>query len=333
MKVSIITSLYNEAHNLPSLFNSIKAQTFKNFEFLITDDGSTDRTREKLKNYCSRNLNIKIFSQSNKGLTYSLNRMIEEAGGQYIARMDAGDLSYPERIEEQVEYLDQHPYVALVGSWVKVKYKQWSLMDLKYPNNHNFLKKMLMKRRNSFTHGSIMFRKNAIDDFSQPYRFPYSQDFDFLIRISTKGKLAMIEKILYEYHISIDSISFRNCIYQKQFSKLALQNYKSNNKTIQTQQNIDMDVKNIMNNTKEIDKEAARGNFYKFIGNLLLRNFYPKKAKKYYIMSFKNGRKECLLPIYLCNFGKIASKLTNFIGSHFDPTWKYKISCISSDFE
>lgn len=328
MKVSIITSVYNESHNLPSLLDSIKNQTFKDFEFLITNDGSTDDTLEILKKYEREGLNIKVFNQPHKGLTYSLNEMTKRAEGKYIARMDAGDYSFPDRIKKQADYLDRHSDTVVVGCWTRLKYNQWPILELKYPNNSNFIRKMLLRRVNCFTHGSIMFRKEATKPMTDVFRMPCSQDFDLLLRLLSKGEFAMIEEILYEYRVSVDSISFKKYKEQNEFSKLALTYFKNGN----VKRNIKNDIKRILVNSKVCNEVIAKANFYNFIGNLLLRNGFPFKAREYYWKSLIKGRKVSLLFVLLCNLGRFGSYITNYFGKKMDSGWRYKISCLSNNF-
>ena len=101
--VSVIMSCYNSEKTLKSSIESILNQTYKNIEFLIINDASTDTTFEILKSYQVENNKIKIFSNNlNIGLTKSLNLLIKNSSGEFIARHDADDISYKNRIEEQV---------------------------------------------------------------------------------------------------------------------------------------------------------------------------------------------------------------------------------------
>lgn len=140
--------------------------------------------------------------------------------------------------------------------------------------------------------------------------------------------MAIIEEILYEYQVSVDSVSFRRRKYQEQFAKLAVQDYMNKYKI-----KAEPRIKRIMENTDILDDKTVWADFYMFIGNLLLRNYLPKKAKQYYMKSLKNGKRNCLPYIYLCNIGRFSSSLTNFVGNHIDSMWRYKVSCISKEFQ
>jgi glycosyltransferase involved in cell wall biosynthesis len=118
-KVSVVMSVYNGEKYLCEAIDSILNQTFENFEFLIVNDGSTDRTLEILQSY--RDPRIKVINnERNIGLTASLNKGLKIAKGEYVARMDADDVSFPHRLEQQKAFLDRNPRVAMVGSWAEV---------------------------------------------------------------------------------------------------------------------------------------------------------------------------------------------------------------------
>lgn len=119
--ISVVMATYNEEKYLPKTIESILCQTFEDFEFIIIDDGSTDRTGEILRHYANLDNRIIILSNpDNLKLAKSLNRGIKEAKGRYIARMDAGDISDSKRFEKQVNFLEQNPGIQLVGTWAYV---------------------------------------------------------------------------------------------------------------------------------------------------------------------------------------------------------------------
>jgi len=111
-RVSVAMAVYNGERYLRQAVDSVLAQTFCDFEFLIVDDGSTDSTPEILAGYGDRRV-VVISNSQNVGLTRSLNRCLERARGEYVARMDADDVSMPTRLEKQAAYLDRHPAVGL----------------------------------------------------------------------------------------------------------------------------------------------------------------------------------------------------------------------------
>jgi glycosyltransferase involved in cell wall biosynthesis len=117
--ISVLMPVYNTERYVAEAVESILAQTFRNFEFLIIDDGSTDRSLSILKRYAERDPRIYLVSRPNTGYVIALNEMLAMARGEFIARIDADDIALPERFEVQVAYLREHPEVVCLGSKVQ----------------------------------------------------------------------------------------------------------------------------------------------------------------------------------------------------------------------
>lgn len=117
-KVSIIMGVYNCDSTLAKSIDSILAQTFTDWEFIICDDGSTDQTYQVAQEYRNKYPNQFVLLQNgkNKGLNYTLNHCLKYVRGKYVARMDGDDLSLPDRFEKEVSFLDSHPEYAIVST-------------------------------------------------------------------------------------------------------------------------------------------------------------------------------------------------------------------------
>lgn len=193
-KVSVIMSVHNGADYVEQAIESILCQTYENFEFLIINDGSTDETAEILHFYSKLDGRIKIISQDNVGLTKSLNRLFHLSRGKYVARQDADDLSMPDRLACQVNFMEQNLNVAVVGSWYRVYFTNNVFWDVCLKTKH--LKAYLARGINCFMHSSVLMRKSMIEIFDGPYRFRYAQDYDLWLRVSEEFKIAIIDKVL-----------------------------------------------------------------------------------------------------------------------------------------
>ncbi len=222
-KVTVLMSVYNGEKYLREAIDSILCQTFKNFEFLIIDDGSTDSSAEIIRSYTDPRIRL-IQNEKNIGLTRSLNKGLKLAKGEYIARMDADDISLPERLEKQVVFLNQNKCVGLVGTYyvmVNERGKEIHTMNSHFEGKD--LKEKLLEL-NPFGHGSVMFRAECIEQVG-PYRqqFKSAQDRDFWLRISEVYNVANIPEILYKWRFNSKSISVVGKIQQSKYASLAVE--------------------------------------------------------------------------------------------------------------
>lgn len=158
-KVTVIMGIYNCEKTLSVAIDSILNQTYKNWELIMCDDGSKDDTYKIACDYSEKYSNIKVLKNSkNMRLAYSLNRCLESAKGEYIARMDSDDRSLPTRFEEQVQFLDTHPEYAVVGSALTICDQDVKFYDRFYPE---YPMKQIAWSTVPFAHPTIMMRKEA----------------------------------------------------------------------------------------------------------------------------------------------------------------------------
>lgn len=194
-RISVIMSVYNGERYLREAIDSILNQTFKDFEFIIVDDGSTDNSLSIIQSYRDKRLKL-IKNEKNIGLTKSLNNALKTAGGEFIARQDADDISLPDRLEEQIRFLVQHPDVALLGTGVFAINEEGKLLRRETPLS-NPVKKLW--QHNQFVHGSVTLKKKVIDELG-PYHelFRYSQDYELWLRIAKSYQVANLTQPLYK---------------------------------------------------------------------------------------------------------------------------------------
>jgi glycosyltransferase involved in cell wall biosynthesis len=222
-KVTVLMSVYNGEKYLQEAIDSILGQTFKDFEFLIVNDGSTDKTGEVLESYHDPRIRI-ITNEKNIGLTKSLNKGLMLASGEYIARQDADDISMPERLKKEVEFLEQNINVGLVGTdYLFTNEKGKVVHIVKCLNGSRELRTKLLEG-NQFGHGSVMLRRECIDKVGT-YReeFKFSQDYDFYLRIAEVYDVANISEPLYKWRINIESVSVKKKALQDKYALLAIE--------------------------------------------------------------------------------------------------------------
>lgn len=218
-KVSVIMGVYN-CKNFVLLKRSVESilnQSFKDFEFIICDDGSTNNTYEKLKRISENDSRVKILSYNqNKGLNYALNMCLQQAKGEYIARQDDDDISDLERLKKEVDFLDQNKDYAIVGTLAKVFDDNgvWG----KYENPEKPTKKDFYWN-SPFIHPSVMIRKSAYETVNG-YRIAKEtrrcEDLDLFMRMYAAGlKGYNIQEQLYWYRlVNNPKIKYRTMKYR-----------------------------------------------------------------------------------------------------------------------
>ena len=221
-------SVFNGENHLFKAIKSILNQTYENFEFIIINDGSTDKSKEIIESYHDER--IVLIDQKNKGLTPSLNLGIKVARGKYIARMDADDISHHLRLEKQIIYLKEN-HLDLV--WAKAKFidESGKLICNKFqPNLKNTLK--FLHKFIYIVHPATLFKKSAIlDSGLYDEEFKSGQDGDLWRRMKSKGySFGLIDEYLLDYRITEISISAQNNNYSKNINyrnaKICLQNFQ-----------------------------------------------------------------------------------------------------------
>lgn len=198
-KISVIMSVYNGAAHVAAAIDSILAQTFTDFEFLIIDDGSSDDTPNILKSYDDPR--IKIHTQANAGLTKALNTGLELASAPIIARQDADDVSYPERLATQLALLEAKPDVVLVGSNADVVYPAYKAQ---WGTHTDIGLQKIVFFKTPFPHSTAMFRAGL---GSYDESFKTAQDMELWMRLAGQGRLAMLPEPLIQLNIEAGSIS------------------------------------------------------------------------------------------------------------------------------
>lgn len=218
--ISVIMSVLNGEDFLKEAVDSILNQTFNDFEFIIINDGSTDRTPEILEEY--RDERIVLIHQENIGLTKSLNKAVSLSKGKYIARQDADDISAVARFQNQIEYLESHPECVAVGTWANVIDAEGKEINtFRYPERFCEIKEAL-KSYNPIVHGSALVRREALVAVGcYNEKFVYTQDYDLWLRLSEIGELGNLPLELYNHRHFPDCISLKENGIQSLFFDLA----------------------------------------------------------------------------------------------------------------
>lgn len=187
-RVTIITGIYNCEDTLDEAVDSILNQTFREWKWVLCDDGSTDNTYQTAQKYADKYNNIFLIkNDTNRGLNYTLNHCLQYADTEYVARMDGDDISLPDRLEKEVRFLDEHPEFALV-----------SMGMLYFDDTGTFMKRIPKEnpnvtdfpKRTPFCHAPCMVRKEAFDavnGYSESEKLLRVEDYHLWIKMYAKG--------------------------------------------------------------------------------------------------------------------------------------------------
>jgi hypothetical protein len=210
-------SVYNGEKYLKEAVESIVSQTFRNFEFIIINDGSTDGTPAILAHYQEMDTRIRVYHQENQGLIASLNRGCQLARGKYIARMDADDVSLPERLEQQVQFLDTHLDIGILGSWTEVIEKNGVSQYIVHVPTTPALIEWSLLFGCCMAHPSVIMRRDVIERLNF-YRSEaiHAEDYDLWSRASLVTHLANIPEALIRYRVWEEGITSRHHLEQEQ---------------------------------------------------------------------------------------------------------------------
>ena len=213
VEISVIMSVYNTSKEyLDIAVNSIINQTFCNFEFIIINDGSSEECSNNILHYKDPRIRL-IINERNIGLTKSLNKGLKLAQGKYIARMDADDYSYPQRLELQYNYLESHPEIDILGCWVKEGKKtkkscgcvtsDWRYARMLFDNVGIYHPTAFIKTKFLKDHG-LLYNEKILK----------AQDFELWTRCLEFGRMYVLPRVLLYYRIHEQQIS--KCMLEEQ---------------------------------------------------------------------------------------------------------------------
>jgi glycosyltransferase involved in cell wall biosynthesis len=271
-------SVYNGERYLRKAIESILDQTFGNFEFIIVDDGSTDKSADIIRSYGDHR--IRLFQQENRGLSAALNIGLKAAQGQYIARMDADDVSLPHRFETQHRFLETHPSCVAVGSNAIVIDSEGNyLYTTNQPTEWEKIRRGLPLT--PFYHSSTMFQRDTALKCGGYYEGikHYFEDVIFFNKLATMGILSNIEAPLVKCRILPSSLTNRDQKYYREVIKIT-------KNVLRTDSIAPDDLKVLDKITSEKSKRWKESNYHLRIGKIFLEyNFHRRKAIRNFLLS------------------------------------------------
>ena len=212
-KVSVVMASYNHEKYVAETIESVLSQTYQDWEFIITDDGSRDGTVDVMKRFDDRRIKLFCFSQ-NQGACTAMNNCIQEAKGEYIAVINSDDAWMPEKLEKQVKFLDEHPEKGAIFGYAQIIDEEGKKIT---EENHFYSQVFIQPNRTRFEwlrhfffngnclcHPSILIRKHCYDDIGlYDERFALLPDFDFWIRLCIKYEIFIMPESLVKFRIRL----------------------------------------------------------------------------------------------------------------------------------
>lgn len=208
--ISVVMPVYNGEKYLREAIDSILNQTYNNFEFIILNDGSTDKTEEIILSYDDTRI-VYVKNEENLQIVKTLNKGVSLAKGKYIARMDADDISQPDRFKKQIQFMEHNPDVGVCGTWVKTfgdTVTNWA-----YPTESSELYVSLLFYT-PIAHPSVIIRKVIFNKFMYEQSYNKAEDYKLWVDISKKYKIVNIPFFLLRYRLHSSQTGAVNNQYQ-----------------------------------------------------------------------------------------------------------------------
>lgn len=204
--------VFNAERYVSDAIESIRQQTFTDFEFLIIDDGSTDRSADIIREHAVLDPRIKTRYRGNNGVVATLNEALDWATGEYIARMDADDVSLPDRLRQQVAHMRSHPDCVAVGSaFIQMDEDDAIIEQCSCPLLHAEIDAMHLNALGvGLPHPGVLIRADAIRRVGGYRRqFETAEDYDLWLRLGEIGELNNLPEPLLKYRFHLESASKR----------------------------------------------------------------------------------------------------------------------------
>lgn len=224
MAVSVLMPVFNAEAYLAQAIESILGQTFKDFEFIIVDDGSTDASPALLQHYARKDGRIRLISRENRGIARTRNELLSQAQGEFVAMMDADDIALPDRLARQIAFLQHHPDVVCLGSSYQLIDEAGRLLLTCFavPEEDTDIQRQLLTGCGGVHQPTVMFRRaTAIAVGGYDEAMPVCEDLDLWMRMGEVGKLANLKQPLVQYRLHARSISERNPNLETEYSRIA----------------------------------------------------------------------------------------------------------------
>ena len=315
--VTVLMAVYNGQKCIRPTIESILNQTFKNFEFIIIDDGCTDSSPDILLTFAQKDSRIKIFRIKNSGTTVAANYGLSKSVGKYIARIDSDDISFQDRLKMETDYLNNHPEVGLVGSGSQIIDTNGKVIGERNINVSNT--KRALQKRNIFQQSNTMFRSDLVKPLGG-YRekFHNGEDYDLWLRIADVASVTKLDEILGQWRLNGSGYSFSRRHEQLNSDRIIKEFAKQRGKNGKDQYG---DYNPVAPGKHR--QEITDLNYNLWVSVYLIQSFRKKEARKIIIDNFNNSKRSIkvialLLSTFFPNFVlRLFFDLRNYFKNNF----------------
>lgn len=279
-EITVLMPVYNGEKYLKEAMDSILTQTLQTFEFLIIDDGSTDSSVDIIKSY--NDDRIRLVSIPNSGVAKALNYGLNVSSGKYIARMDADDISYPDRLKIQYDFMEQNADYVAIGSDINYITESGDfLFHFAQVSHSNEEIEKTCRTQCPFSHSVVFMRKDAVIEcggYPEVYNF---EDHLLWIKLLEKGKLCNLNITLSDYRLNPYSVTMDERDIGPVFTTIK-------EKTLLTGSISEEDKQKLIASVKRFSPREKEISYYRMVGKKYLwNNYQPEKARKYLFKAIK----------------------------------------------
>lgn len=211
-------AVYNSEKYVAEAVESILKQTFQDFELVIVDDGSTDRSQSILQAYAAQDRRIHLISRENRGIPRTRNELLAQASAELIAVMDSDDIALPDRLARQVAFLQQHPQIVCLGSaYALIDAQGRFLTQLPLPLDNDAIQQKALAGHAAIFQPCAMMRRSIVQQIGgYDETMTQAEDLDLWLRLGEVGVLANLPDVLVQYRLHSNSVSEQDCALQRQ---------------------------------------------------------------------------------------------------------------------
>jgi glycosyltransferase involved in cell wall biosynthesis len=287
--VSVLIPMYNAGRGITSTLQSIRLQTFDDYEVIIVDDGSNDDSHERAGKTMAE---AQVIRQDHAGLTVALNTGLGQCRGKYIARIDCFDLALPDRFAMQVDVLENCPEVGLLGGHVMLYDEKGDIGVSRYPTDSAEIERELIRGHSAVLHSTIMMRKSLLLRLGG-YDIFYDgiEDFELLAKFSLMSKLANVDAVIMRILSAPTGLTYGGAhlqslfdlaLYERQQRLVNGPTWKAENMRSQYASGLRT------NQSNPIKKRTLKSRYFAMRGGLLMRSGSRKAAIRDYLQSLQN---------------------------------------------